>query len=734
MRGMEPKRDFIVKGLATFLFLVFLPVSVWAADYYVAVTGNNANDGSVGAPWKTITHALDQAIANDVIHVASVTYSTLATGESFPLVMKPGVTLSGANRDTTILDAANAAGVIYAEEVSSGGLSNFTVTNGKAGKGGGINAVDSGINITNNIIRNNEAANGGAINAKGFSGTISGNTITSNLATDTGGGIRLVDSNAGVSGNVISNNQAGAGAGFYVTDGSSTISANQITQNTAYMHGGGLYVADCAGSIDRNTILSNEATRGSGGGIYAVNFSGSLNNNLIAKNVADAVAGLYASGFDANSEIINNTIADNIGTLAESVGGMQAAGVLSVLKNNIFWNNGADDLYGGLEGAGTLAEGTVGISYSLINDYVGTRNNIYGDPLFINTAGNDYHLNDTSPAIDVGTSVGAPTLDLDGNLRLYGSSVDMGAYEYASAPPPVCGNGVIELPEECDDGNTVDGDGCSSTCQIEATVCEIKTDYTPGVACASSTVVVNNDAELDAYLTDFGFNGSKYQNLNLNYDVARTNINIHSPCKIKLKGNVVLTGDNICLDGRAGVKDNNGYTANAASVTILSELGPAGFGQGSAVNAGELTISGLKTVKIGKNSQVNVTGAVRVISTGDLPRSDAVIRQGATVNAGSLVVEASRGAIIGKNVELNLSGEASVTSTGNYANSHAKIKQGAVVSANSLNMTSGNKASLKKNTSITTTGNFHMQAASPNKCAIAGSATINAGSTSGNCF
>lgn len=32
---------------------------------------------------------------------------------------------------------------------------------------------------------------------------------------------------------------------------------------------------------------------------------------------------------------------------------------------------------------------------------------------------------------------------------------------------PVCGNGVVETGEDCDDGNTVDGDGCSSTCVTE---------------------------------------------------------------------------------------------------------------------------------------------------------------------------------------------------------------------------------------------------------------------------
>jgi cysteine-rich repeat protein len=33
----------------------------------------------------------------------------------------------------------------------------------------------------------------------------------------------------------------------------------------------------------------------------------------------------------------------------------------------------------------------------------------------------------------------------------------------------VCGNGIIEAGEQCDDGNTVNGDGCSSTCQNEDT-------------------------------------------------------------------------------------------------------------------------------------------------------------------------------------------------------------------------------------------------------------------------
>jgi cysteine-rich repeat protein len=34
-------------------------------------------------------------------------------------------------------------------------------------------------------------------------------------------------------------------------------------------------------------------------------------------------------------------------------------------------------------------------------------------------------------------------------------------------PPPCCGDGHLDEGEECDDGNTADGDGCSATCTYE---------------------------------------------------------------------------------------------------------------------------------------------------------------------------------------------------------------------------------------------------------------------------
>jgi cysteine-rich repeat protein len=52
-----------------------------------------------------------------------------------------------------------------------------------------------------------------------------------------------------------------------------------------------------------------------------------------------------------------------------------------------------------------------------------------------------------------------------------GNNSEIGGYELllSSIPPDVCGNGVVELglAEQCDDGNTTSGDGCSPACQTE---------------------------------------------------------------------------------------------------------------------------------------------------------------------------------------------------------------------------------------------------------------------------
>ncbi len=63
---------------------------------------------------------------------------------------------------------------------------------------------------------------------------------------------------------------------------------------------------------------------------------------------------------------------------------------------------------------------------------------LQANPLFVNPAANDYHLQAKSPAIDAGTTLPQITMDLDGNPRPQGVGYDIGAYEFpsgASQPP-----------------------------------------------------------------------------------------------------------------------------------------------------------------------------------------------------------------------------------------------------------------------------------------------------------
>ncbi len=58
---------------------------------------------------------------------------------------------------------------------------------------------------------------------------------------------------------------------------------------------------------------------------------------------------------------------------------------------------------------------------------------------------------------------------LSDSINAHLSSSSYGTKICCSIPPAiiVCGDGIIESPETCDVGDTEDGDGCSSTCQIE---------------------------------------------------------------------------------------------------------------------------------------------------------------------------------------------------------------------------------------------------------------------------
>jgi len=51
--------------------------------------------------------------------------------------------------------------------------------------------------------------------------------------------------------------------------------------------------------------------------------------------------------------------------------------------------------------------------------------------------------------------------------------------------PSLCGNGILNPGEECDDGNTINGDGCSSTCLMEG----------PGPECGNGLLEITEECD-----------------------------------------------------------------------------------------------------------------------------------------------------------------------------------------------------------------------------------------------
>ena len=87
--------------------------------------------------------------------------------------------------------------------------------------------------------------------------------------------------------------------------------------------------------------------------------------------------------------------------------------------------------------------------------------------LFVNVAGNDYHLGSTSPARDAGTTLANVTDDLEGAPRPQGPAADIGAYEFPAAATPVAltvtrtGNGTV--------ASSPAGISCGGTCSAAFT-------------------------------------------------------------------------------------------------------------------------------------------------------------------------------------------------------------------------------------------------------------------------
>lgn len=155
-------------------------------------------------------------------------------------------------------------------------------------------------------------------------------------------------------------------------------------------------------NVYNNTIIGHIGAQSTYWGIHIPNTGTSTNVNIrnnIVENFTEApIKGVGASGV--------------------------SVGYLNI-ENNIFYNNGNNNLpkYSGLE----IGQNT-------------TQNNIVGNPLFVSSS--DYHLQSNSSAISKGLTISGLSNDIEGNPL--NSPPCIGAYEYLIGALPVYQSSVVE--------------------------------------------------------------------------------------------------------------------------------------------------------------------------------------------------------------------------------------------------------------------------------------------------
>ena len=211
--------------------------NAWAADYYVATTGNNANSGTtVGLPKLTIQAAITAAANGDMIHIADGTYNE-------DITITKSLTIVGASQAGTIIRGVSNANTILV------GSNNVTLTTLTVTRNYGATLTDW----------NNSPINQG-INV----GQFTTGTVLDNL---------LIKYNRN---------------GIYSNNAPVTVQNSTITDNRTGVH----FANNVSGSVVRNNFIHNNFTHGvllnadtgtpSVSGLIAANVS--VTNNSIVGN------------------------------------------------------------------------------------------------------------------------------------------------------------------------------------------------------------------------------------------------------------------------------------------------------------------------------------------------------------------------------------------------------------------------------------------------------------------
>jgi len=348
-------------------------------------------------------------------------------------------------------NAANNGGGIYSTNPGSPTVTNCLFSNNSAlFNGGGVYITgSSAANVTNCQFDNNDAnvLYGGGM-FLGSNCTVMDCTFSGNTAAQRGGGM-YNGSNSALTNCVFNGNDSSdSGGGMFNQFGQGVIANCAFVDNSANNDGGGIYDESTLNTF-LNCTFSGNSANDDGGGIFINNIGfPNLINCIFSGNTAVNNGGGMVNAGGSFPTMANCTFAGN--TAMSDGGGIHNTGNSNpAVTNCVFWDN-ADS--GGSDESAQVhtASGTPVVNFSDVQGgWTGSgSNNINADPLFVdadgadNTVGtddDDLHLQVASPCVDVGlSSAASEQTDFDGNPRIVGCSVDMGAYEDQTAvDPPV---------------------------------------------------------------------------------------------------------------------------------------------------------------------------------------------------------------------------------------------------------------------------------------------------------
>jgi parallel beta-helix repeat protein len=365
---------------------------------------------NVPADFPTIQAAITAASPGDTVLVAAGTYN-----ENIDFQSKAITVRSASGAASTIINGTGQTVVVKmdANPGQTPVLDGFTVRGGGGQvPEGGISTAGGPALIENNIVTANHFCDEGAIDASSSAATIRNNVITNNSQALCSGGIGgagiavLAAGTVQILNNVISGNSSTGFAGgiSLFAAGTPTVSGNTISNNAGNF-GGGIGVVNFSNAtIVNNVIFGNHAT--SGGGIYANSSAGpSVTNNTIAANDASTGSAVYMGGFGSQVSFVNNILTGGGATETVYCASFPVQ-TPAIFQFNDVWNSGTGARYAGA-----------------CSDQTGVNGNVGGTSLFVNAAGGNYHLR-AGAAIDAGTSSGAPTVDIDGDVRPLDGNAD----------------------------------------------------------------------------------------------------------------------------------------------------------------------------------------------------------------------------------------------------------------------------------------------------------------------